>query len=164
MKDRHLIETLYADVYKRIAGLDQSVCLYCGAPKQLYDHVPAISETHKRGTETLRKEGVRFLLVPCCADCNSTLGARSLWFIEERFDYLIKATDRTLNKLGAYWRKEEINELGRGLRDFIANNAHKRELMLTKLHELERRKLLFDLDKETLFKHSDHAENEHDHA
>jgi hypothetical protein len=158
MKDRHLVEAIYSKTYKRLHGVDQSVCLYCGAPKQLLDHVPAISETHKRGTDTLRKEGVRFLLVPCCTDCNCLLGARSLWFIEERFDYLIKAIDRKLNKLGAYWSKEEINELGRGLREFIANNAKNREIMLTKLHELERRKLLFDLDKETLFKHSDHEE------
>jgi hypothetical protein len=158
MKDRHLLENIYSKSYKRLHSVDQGVCLYCGAPKQLLDHVPAISETHKRGTKALREEGVRFLLVPSCSECNSLLGARSLWFIEERFDYLIKVINRQLDKLGANWSKEEINELGRGLRSFIANNAHNRELKLTKLHELERRKLLFDLDKETLFKHSDHEE------
>lgn len=94
-------------------------CTYCGMPANTIDHVPPIS-----ARPILTSMGVSrwdFLEVPSCHECNSAIGAKALWTVRERKQwikgFLSKKYKRILKMPN--WTEEEISELGRGLKDHV---------------------------------------------
>lgn len=84
-------------------------CAYCGAPAGTVDHVPP---------RTAAGNGAKHWLVPCCSECNSLLGARPLYTVEERQHFLAGAIRRRYEKVLRVprWTAEELSEVGPSLR------------------------------------------------
>lgn len=74
----------YERLYKEHRRLGKGKCLYCGAPEEQTDHVPAISWV---GTGAV-PASTELWLVPSCAECNRKLGSHPLHTIYQRLHYL----------------------------------------------------------------------------
>lgn len=103
-------------------------CTYCGMPAGSIDHVPPMS-----ARPILVSMGVTkwdFVEVPSCIECNSAIGAKKLWTVRERKqwikEYLRKKYSRILRLPD--WSEDEIDELGRGLKDHIIASSSLKKL------------------------------------
>lgn len=96
------------------------LCVYCGAPATCRDHVPPLSRIDDYRALRLRRE--LFLLVPSCDNCNLLLGSTLQTNIFERIEYLKDILSRKHKKKldRAEWDDDEVLELGRYLRSFVA--------------------------------------------
>jgi len=85
-------------------------CTYCGELSDGLDHVRPQSLDEERSFR-------RDLVVPCCRECNSALGARYLVTISVRASFLLghylKKYKRVIRAVD--WSDEEVAQLGRHL-------------------------------------------------
>lgn len=114
----------YGRLYKRVEFFDFSKCAYCGAPRELLDHVPAITLLDNINVRSYRKKGGKLLLYPCCSECNKYLGASKAVSYHERLTVLETRYARKLNKIEV-WDEDELKEMGHVLRAFIQANQCK---------------------------------------
>lgn len=154
-KNRKQAINIFGSLYKRLSNFDWSKCFYCSSPMQCYDHVPPLKDVAEHGSKNLRKIGVKFLLVPACSTCNASLGAKPLWFLDERMEFLFKRSEKALDKFGTGWSDDELEEVGRGLQGFIKESEKQRKEAIRRHHAIERNMTLFELDKESIYNHSD---------
>ena len=93
-------------------------CHDCGAPADTKDHIIPISYRRPARTSGMRRSGET---VDCCAECNSLLGAKALFTIEERAEEIARMLTRRYKKeLNApIWSEEEIEELGPSLKNSV---------------------------------------------
>lgn len=138
-KARKIALQLYGHHYTRL-GSKWDVCFYCGDVAESLDHVPPINIVAEYGYKTFRDRGVPLLLVPCCAECNSALGSRSLNTVADRIDYLLNYYARKIDKRRS-WSADEIGELGRGLKPQVVARQARLTLWIAKLRNLEARYL-----------------------
>ena len=94
-------------------------CHYCGAPANTKDHIIPVSYLRNMSTNKARRAIGQ--TVDCCAECNSLLGAKALFTIEERAEEIARMLSRRYKKeLDApVWTDEEIEDLGPSLRESI---------------------------------------------
>lgn len=106
--------------YTRIGDTDDG-CAYCGAPCVGIDHVPGIKTVQALGFEHFEKTKVKLVAVPCCRECNSLLSRSGLFTVKERKAYIAKKLEARYSKLLRIpkWDHEELDEIGRGLKDII---------------------------------------------
>jgi hypothetical protein len=94
-------------------------CTYCGDRYgEAMDHVIPYSHT----TDVLKRKTVtRDKCVPSCAECNSILGSKMLYTVGRRAGYLAARYKKRYAKIldMSPWTKEELDELGYGLRHAI---------------------------------------------
>ena len=107
-------------------------CHYCGAPANTKDHIIPIS--YLRNGRPLSCASVGDT-VDCCAECNSLLGAKALFSIEERANEIAECLTRRYKKeLNApVWTDEEINELGPSLQNSIKSKQFLRNEVLERI-------------------------------
>lgn len=106
-------------------------CFYCGELGATRDHVfPHSARTNGddrifQGAET----------VNACGECNSLLGNKNAHFIEDRILDLIGALTKRyqLDRLVPDWDDEELEELGRGLRNAISYHIHQRQRAINRV-------------------------------
>ena len=93
-------------------------CHYCGAPADTKDHI--IPLAYMRNGRPKSAYGVGET-VDCCRECNSLLGAKALFSIEERAHEIAQCLSRRYSKIlnAPYWSPEEIEELGPGLQQTV---------------------------------------------
>ena len=91
-------------------------CHYCGAPATTKDHIIPISYNYNGRPNNANAKGGK--TVDCCRECNSLLGAKALFTIEERAHELAECLERRYKKeLNApVWADEDLEELGPNLR------------------------------------------------
>lgn len=154
-KNRKLALTIFGDLYKRLPNTDLSKCFYCSSPRNAYDHIPPLKDVAEHGSKSLKKIGVKFLLVPVCSVCNGALGAKPLWYLDERFDFVLKHSEKALDKFGSGWSDDEKEELGHGLKGYVTESEKRRKEAIKRHHAIERNLTLFELDKESIYNHSD---------
>ena len=97
------------------------VCVYCGNIAGNVDHVPPLVWVYALGSEYFLAQAIRLILVPACDECNGALGSLKLFTLIERSRYLLGRYEKKYEKFlrGEIWSKEDIDELGRGLRERI---------------------------------------------
>ena len=93
-------------------------CHYCGAPADTKDHIVPVS--YLLNGRPKKPKGVGET-VDCCRECNSLLGAKALFTIEERAHEIAQClTRRHKRELNApVWTDEEIAELGDSLQKSV---------------------------------------------
>ena len=87
-------------------------CHYCGAPASTKDHIIPIGYNYNQRPDRHRSKGGE--TVDCCSECNSLLGAKALFSIQERAHEIAECLERRYKKeLNApIWSEEELEELG----------------------------------------------------
>lgn len=125
-QDRKIYEDWYRPFWpKRTESYFQ--CFYCGDPADTMDHQPPISRIN--GYRQLGLMHEFYVKVPCCRECNSLLGNTLTEDLIER-DLLAKEkiTKKYKRDLALpLWDENEVNELGRNLREGIKNTRLRKE-------------------------------------
>ena len=100
-------------------------CAYCGNMAQSEDHIPPLKWMYALGSDHFRKRKILCILVPACRECNSSLSDRKIFNLKDRCAYLLGRYSRKYRRFlrGQKWRQEELDELGRNLRDYVTNFA-----------------------------------------
>jgi NMD protein affecting ribosome stability and mRNA decay len=90
-------------------------CHYCGAPASTKDHIVPISYNYTQRPKSHRSKGG--VTVDCCRECNSLLGAKALFSIEERAHEIAECLERRYKKelKAPVWTDEDLAELGPSL-------------------------------------------------
>lgn len=90
-------------------------CHYCGAPADTKDHIVPIAYLRNGRPQGSRSVGTT---VDCCRECNSLLGAKALFSIEERAyevsECLLRRYKKEIN--APVWTDDELAELQPTLR------------------------------------------------
>jgi NMD protein affecting ribosome stability and mRNA decay len=105
-------------------------CHYCGAPASTKDHIIPISYNYTQRPNGHRSKGGK--TVDCCRECNSLLGAKALFSIQERAHEIAECLERRYKKeLNApVWTEEEFEELGPTLQKQIKGKQFLRDEIL----------------------------------
>jgi len=113
---------------------ERHVCAYCGMPADSVDHLVPQSLV-----ETARLSGnpdwvrdicrVRILTVEACRQCNGVLGNRIFPTLEDRKRAVKRYLRRKYRRLlkAPPWEDDELEEMGLGLRGYIARQQAERE-------------------------------------
>lgn len=100
-------------------------CFYCGELATTRDHVfPHAARTNGSKRVFAGQETVN-----ACRECNSLMGARNSHYVEDRIQDLISSLMKRyqLDKAIPDWDDDELDELGRGLRQSISSQIHRRQ-------------------------------------
>jgi hypothetical protein len=138
---RTLLMKLHGHKYKRHFTQEGYYCFYCADPADTLDHVPPLSAMDILNKEKRKKEKIPATLVPCCAECNSALGARQLWTVFDRLMYLESYYDAYFKRQKMLWTEEEINELGPSLRESVRHRQDKLDRYRDKIRAVQVRQL-----------------------
>lgn len=108
-------------------------CHYCGAPAATKDHIIPISYNYTKRSKYHRSKGGN--TVNCCHECNSLLGAKALFSIEERAHEIAECLERRYKKeLNApVWTEKELEELGPTLQKQIKAKQFLRDEILERV-------------------------------
>ncbi len=114
--------TRYHGLYKKSFDYELDRCVYCGEPKQTEDHVPPISIVYNLGSDYFIDNDIEFKLYPSCMQCNSMLCNKKLYSIKQRALYIaVRLEKKYTHYLDfAQWTHDELQELGRGLSDYVS--------------------------------------------
>lgn len=116
-------------LYRLYPGSGES-CVYCGIPADTYDHVPALSVVQASPD----RDSLSCYLVPACRECNSLLGTQGLTVLERRSIVKRKLKNRYRPFLKcAKWTRDELDDLGPGLRNLVESGADIGEWMRRRL-------------------------------
>lgn len=109
-----------------------SVCAYCGLPSDTKDHVIPQSE---KAYNPYDKDHT----VPCCRECNSTLGAKPFYSVAERASYLRRVYEKKYEKILKIptWEPHEIEELSGRLQTNIMQSQWLKQEVRMRLEHLE---------------------------
>lgn len=109
-------------------------CYYCGCPANTVDHVPPQSARPILMQHQVSKWP--FIEVNACLECNSALGAKAIWTLPERKAHIKKWLARRYSRVlkTPKWTPEEIDELGRGLHQFVKESQFLAELTRNRIN------------------------------
>lgn len=103
--------------YKRVHEVDGVAipCVYCGLAADTKDHIPP--QAYRPFLESVGEKRYPFLLVPACKECNSALGAKALWTVHARKEWIKRRLERKYKHYLAIpgWEDGEVRELGPSL-------------------------------------------------
>jgi len=107
-------------------------CIYCGAPADTKDHIIPLTYLYNGRPKNPKGKGET---VDCCRECNTLLGAKALFSVAERAEYLANALERRYRKVlkAPYWSDEEIEELDGELKQTIKAKQFLREEILERV-------------------------------
>lgn len=109
-----------------------STCHYCGADADTKDHIIPIVYLRNGRPRNRRAIGDT---VDCCRECNSLLGAKALFSIEERANELAECLTRRYKKelKAPIWTEEDLSDLGPTLRKQIEAKQYLRQETLERV-------------------------------
>ena len=121
-------------------------CVYCGEVADTLDHVPPV-----RIAESLDLE-MTHMLVPACRECNSTLSAKYLLYLDERAEHLLQRYKTKYKKhdSAVAWDEDEIEELSGSLKTYIRGCQLEYQRFRERISSLRHRIQLSELDLEPL--------------
>lgn len=111
------------------------ICSYCGEFAETYDHVVPVSYKHvTRKLEVGNKEAI-----PCCCECNTTLGNKFFHTVSTRAGYLLKKYKKRYAKVlnTPDWEEDELEEMGDSMRRSIVARLDMRGILKERLMHLK---------------------------
>lgn len=127
---------------RKQAGKDATkmeyVCTYCGLVADTIDHVPPTS-IRPILIELKLNEQYPFMTVRSCRECNSTLGDRAYWTIEQRREYIASRLKRRYRKYLELpeWSQKELDALEYTLRQSVLHGLAVKALVLKRLERAQ---------------------------
>ncbi len=94
--------------YTEHDSLLSNECVYCGARANTVDHIPPVSLVFALELNTFK----RLLKVRACKECNSALGAKALFTLESRREFIHERLKKKLDKYKGVLTAEEMETLG----------------------------------------------------
>jgi hypothetical protein len=116
-------------------------CCYCGMPSDSIDHIPPRAARPRIIEAGLASRYV-FIEVDACRECNSLLGARTLWTLRSRKTFIRKALSRRYAKFLRIpdWDSSELASFSQRsmLRGYIERGLIVRDIVRQRLKWNER--------------------------
>lgn len=84
VRNRQNLERRFHHLYAPLPYAKRTVCWYCGDAADTRDHCPSLLTLYEMGADTMRRNSVELLLIPCCRECNSLLGAAPVLLPDKR--------------------------------------------------------------------------------
>lgn len=116
--DEASVSSLYRNRFQNV-----SWCLYCGDRATTIDHLLPVSSAAELDWSKPATDKYRRLLItlPCCRHCNSVAGGRFFYSFFEKRRFIQNRLREKYSKYLAVprWSQEELDELGRGLYDYV---------------------------------------------
>ena len=138
-KHRRFLMKTHGSKYKRHFLTEGYYCFYCGDPAECLDHVPPLSLIGSYSYEERKNKNIPASLLPCCTECNSALGSRSLVTAFERLLYLESYYEAFFKRQKSRWSEEEIDTLGDSLRAFVRSRQEKLNRYIDKIRSIQLR-------------------------
>lgn len=76
-----------------------------------------------------KKDGIKFLLIPCCTNCNKILSDRALFTTLSRTQYVKEKLEIMYEKAVALWSEDEILEMSPTFQKVIKAKAAKLKIL-----------------------------------
>ena len=141
---RKTLMKIYGHLYSRHIYEDDSRCFYCGDYRTGFDHVPPLFVVDGVTTAVLRRMEIPLVLVSCCTNCNSLLGAKRIATTMERTCHLYSRLTAQYEKSVALWSPEELLEMSDMFRKMIKARNRMNVQLLFRIRNLEKRMLDHD--------------------
>ena len=114
------------------------VCYYCGVLADTVDHVVPRHLLERAGAAGISLAAVyrvRLWEVPACRECNCLIGGAIFKTIKERVAYVKMRIRKRYSRLlrMPQWTEEELEEVGPGMRGFVANAQARRQYIRDRL-------------------------------
>lgn len=140
MKTRRTVRQQMEDAYDyryKVIGTP-STCYYCGWAATCLDHCPALSWVDSYGPGYFEDFGIDFVKVPSCASCNGALGARKLFYPDERKRFLRQYYESKYQALvdAPTWTGAQVNELRGSLKRKISRAVEAKAILEERLKKL----------------------------
>ena len=136
-RERQRLNRMYGYLYNKV-NYNKDICYYCNEEASGFDHVPPITSIEYLNLNEFIKEGNRFLLYPACYECNKILYDYNEIDVSFRILKIINNIEKKV-KNTTKWTVEELNELGKNLRNYIVNRQNSNKRLKNKLLRLYRR-------------------------
>lgn len=113
-------------------------CTYCGVPAEGTDHtIPrsVVQAAGDAGVDLSELSRIRYVVVPCCSQCNAILGTKIFPNIQERREH-VHSRLRVLHQADLAmpdWSEEEIADMGPLAQQDIRAGLCRRELVRKRL-------------------------------
>lgn len=140
-KNRLLLLKVHGHKYRRHFISEGYYCFYCGQNAQALDHVPPLALMDSLPYETRKNKKIPCSLLPVCNQCNSALLARNLCYVADRLLYLESYYEAKLKKATSFWSEGELQELGRGLQDYIKAKQEINHEIIMKIRSIQMRQI-----------------------
>lgn len=111
-------------------------CTYCGVPANALDHVVPVCYTENtRRTARYSRDNT----VPCCNECNSTLGGKWVITIPERAEHILNRYLVKYKKIinSAEWQPHEIKELKGVIKMTVVQGMNRKAIIKDRIKCLE---------------------------
>ena len=111
-----------------------NTCVYCGQPKDCFDHVFPLSRAAQINLQNAgARKQIKFglYIVPCCNSCNLIAGNAPFCKIIDKRNYIQKKLYKKYKKKlrTVMWDEDEINELGKNLRAEVLKMLNNRYVL-----------------------------------
>lgn len=109
--------------------LAETACTYCGLPCDTIDHVPPRVARDWIVEFNLEKR-YPFIEVAACRECNSALGAKPLWTVGQRKQFIKRYLKRKYAKYLKIpeWSDSEIARLGARMQQYVIQGLAMQEV------------------------------------
>jgi hypothetical protein len=128
--------SLYGKHYSRVTTPALHGCFYCGEPATTIDHCPPVSGADLF-IDRYGKPSIPFYLLPCCSECNSTLGDQVIPTPATRAAHLERKLNKNYEKRFALWSDDELGEMSPMFRKVIKAKREALRSMITRIKHLE---------------------------
>lgn len=143
-RERIRLLSAYGHLYSRhIADhLPYSLgCFYCADVASDIDHCPPIRWIEAKKPKQWRQSGIEFLTVRACKWCNQKLGAKALFTLGERAEYIEEALMQQYEKEAHLWSEAEILQMSPEFQRTIRARQRATQELLTRARAAEWRKV-----------------------
>lgn len=141
LKERKRLIQLHGHKYKRHFISEGFYCFYCADPANVLDHVPPLTVMDNLDYDYRRKNDIPCSLITCCNECNTALGNKKLFTVMDRLVFLESYYDVKLQKQRNLWTDDEIDELGRNLKDFVRARQEMASRFMYKIRAIQNRQI-----------------------
>ena len=108
-KHRDFLLKTYWHLYEKHFS-SRGGCFYCGELAGTVDHCPPISFCDAKDQKWFKEKNIKFYKVSCCLDCNKKLGAKQLFTLFDRANYILNKLETSTNKV-VNWSQDEMQEM-----------------------------------------------------
>jgi|SRR5215471_349074 len=118
----------------RLDLTDVTSCVYCGLTADSIDHIPPRSARQEIIHQGLILQ-YPFIEVDACRECNSALGARSLWTLRERKEYIKKFLRKKYKRLlrTSSWSDSQLGRMSPMMQRYILDSIKNKEIVERRL-------------------------------
>jgi hypothetical protein len=126
-KHRELLIKTYGHLYEKHFS-SRAGCFYCGDIASTVDHCPPISFCDVKDQKWFKEKNIKFYKVSSCFDCNKKLGAKHLFTLYERANFIMNKLETQTDKV-VNWSQDEMQEMSAMFEKIIQAKQEKNKIL-----------------------------------